>query len=120
MPKARNHGIFRVTQGIVVTHPSLDLSRLGLDPTRTQPSIPEFSVFPAEILSSKSASDRLVDGPRISIVTSGNGALEFNSGSDKTEIKSEDEVWFAGAGTSVKFTVGSNGVVLYRAFAEAQ
>ncbi|QRV72320.1 mannose-6-phosphate isomerase [Ceratobasidium sp. AG-Ba] len=88
--------------------------------TLYDPPIPEFSVLLTDIPLSKSASHRPLDGPSIFIVTSGSGTLEFNSGSNKTEIKSEGEVWFVGAGTGVKFTAGSNGLVLYRAFVEAQ
>ncbi|QRV87230.1 mannose-6-phosphate isomerase [Ceratobasidium sp. AG-Ba] len=88
--------------------------------TLYDPPIPEFSVLLTDIPSSKSASHRPLNGPSIFIVTSGSGTLEFNSGSDKTEIKSEGEVWFVGAGTGVKFTAGSTGLVLYRAFVEAQ
>ncbi|KAG8771501.1 Mannose-6-phosphate isomerase [Ceratobasidium sp. 428] len=88
--------------------------------TLYDPPIPEFSVLLTDIPASKSASHRPLDGPSILIVTSGNGSFSFNSGEEKQDIKSEGEVWFVGAGTSVNFTAGSNGLVLYRAFVEVQ
>ncbi|KAG8761742.1 Mannose-6-phosphate isomerase [Ceratobasidium sp. 428] len=88
--------------------------------TLYDPPIPEFSVLLTDVPARKSASHRPLDGPSIFIVTSGNGSFSFNGGDEKQDIKSEGEVWFVGAGTSVKFTAGSTGLVLYRAFVEAQ
>ncbi|KAG9104631.1 Mannose-6-phosphate isomerase, partial [Ceratobasidium sp. 392] len=86
--------------------------------TLYDPPIPEFSVLLTDIPASKSASHRPLDGPSIFIVTSGNGLFSSSAGDE--EIKSDGEVWFVGAGTSVKFTAGSAGLVLYRAFVEVQ
>lgn len=87
--------------------------------TLYDPPIPEFSVLLTDVPASKSASHRPLEGPSIFIVTSGSGSLSFGGRDDKQEIKSEGEVWFVGAGTSIRYTAGSNGLVLYRAFVEA-
>ncbi|CAE7102178.1 unnamed protein product [Rhizoctonia solani] len=80
--------------------------------TLYDPPIPEFSVLLTDVPAGKKASHRSLDGPSIFIVTSGGGSVSGQ------EIKSEGEVWFAGAGQSLEFTAGSEGLVLYRAFVE--
>ncbi|KAH7344120.1 phosphomannose isomerase type I [Rhizoctonia solani] len=80
--------------------------------TLYDPPIPEFSVLLTDVPAGKKASHRSLDGPSIFIVTSGSGSVSGQ------EIKSEGEVWFAGAGQSLEFTAGSDGLVLYRAFVE--
>ncbi|KAF8759572.1 Phosphomannose isomerase type I [Rhizoctonia solani] len=78
--------------------------------TLYDPPIPEFSVLLTDIPAGKKASHRALEGPSIFIVTSGSGNVSGQ------EIKSEGEVWFAGAGQSLEFTAGDQGLVLYRAF----
>ncbi|ELU39697.1 mannose-6-phosphate isomerase [Rhizoctonia solani AG-1 IA] len=80
--------------------------------TLYDPPIPEFSVLLTDIPAGKKASHRALEGPSIFIVTSGSGNVSGQ------EIKSEGEVWFAGAGQSLEFTAGDQGLVLYRAFVE--
>ncbi|CUA77176.1 mannose-6-phosphate isomerase [Rhizoctonia solani] len=80
--------------------------------TLYDPPIPEFSVLLTDVPAGKKASHRSLDGPSIFIVTSGSGSVLGQ------EIKSEGEVWFVGAGQSLEFTAGSEGLVLYRAFVE--
>ncbi|KEP49438.1 mannose-6-phosphate isomerase [Rhizoctonia solani 123E] len=80
--------------------------------TLYDPPIPEFSVLLTDVPAGKKASHRALDGPSIFIVTSGNGNVSGQ------EIKSEGEVWFVGAGQSLEFTAGSEGLLLYRAFVE--
>ncbi|KAL5637220.1 hypothetical protein ACGC1H_001011 [Rhizoctonia solani] len=80
--------------------------------TLYDPPIPEFSVLLTDVPAGKKASHRALDGPSIFIVTSGSGSVSGQ------EIKSEGEVWFVGAGQSLEFTAGSEGLLLYRAFVE--
>ncbi|CAE6422396.1 unnamed protein product [Rhizoctonia solani] len=80
--------------------------------TLYDPPIPEFSVLLTDVPAGKKASHRALDGPSIFIITSGNGSVSGQ------EIKSEGEVWFVGAGQSLEFTAGSEGLLLYRAFVE--
>ncbi|CAE6472154.1 unnamed protein product, partial [Rhizoctonia solani] len=80
--------------------------------TLYDPPIPEFSVLLTDVPAGKKASHRSLDGPSIFIATSGSGSVSGQ------EIKSEGEVWFVGAGQSLEFTAGSEGLVLYRAFVE--
>jgi mannose-6-phosphate isomerase len=84
--------------------------------TLYDPPIPEFSVLLTDIPALNSASHNPLAGPSIFIVTSGSGTVSFNGTSE--EIKSEGEVWFVGAGTSLEFSAEDQSLVLYRAFVE--
>jgi mannose-6-phosphate isomerase len=96
----------------------LDSSEPDSYTTLYNPPISEFSVLLADVPAGKSASHRALAGPSIFIVTSGSGSLSFDGGDE--DIKAEGEVWFVGAGTSLKLKAGSNGLVLYRAFVEVE
>jgi mannose-6-phosphate isomerase len=56
-----------------------------------------------------------IDGPSLIIVTSGDGTMEFGSGT--VEMK-EGSVWFVGAGKGITLK-SSKGMVTHRAFVEA-
>ncbi|CAE6471113.1 unnamed protein product [Rhizoctonia solani] len=96
----------------ILHYSALILSDSDSYTTLYDPPIPEFSVLLTDVPAGKKASHRALDGPSIFIVTSGSGSVSGQ------EIKSEGEVWFVGAGQSLEFTAGSEGLLLYRAFVE--
>ncbi|WVQ95431.1 mannose-6-phosphate isomerase, class I [Kwoniella sp. CBS 9459] len=93
-------------------------------PSKTQlydPPIEEFSVLRVELLSGEKTSHRAIDGPSITIVTKGKGAVSSDSASngegDKVEFTRGD-VLFVGAGEQVTWTAEDD-VEVFRAFVEA-
>lgn len=86
--------------------------------TLYDPPVPEFAVVQVKLPAGQAEVHRAVDGPSIAIVTDGAGAVEWG-GAERLEIGLGD-VFFVGAGTDVKLHSGSEELVVYRAFVEAE
>lgn len=82
--------------------------------TLYDPPIEEFSVVRTDLKAGEDEQMEAIDGPSLIIVTSGDGTMEFGSGT----VEMEGGVWFVGAGEGITLK-SSKGMVAHRAFVEA-
>jgi mannose-6-phosphate isomerase len=87
--------------------------------TLYDPPIEEFSVLLTDLPAGEKEVQLHVDGPSIFIITRGNGEISWDGGEKKVRLEREGVVFFVGADTSVEFTAGIEGLVVYRAFVES-
>jgi mannose-6-phosphate isomerase len=86
--------------------------------TLYDPPIPEFSVAQVKVGKGEDEKHDAVGGPSLTIVTEGKGNVTW--GEEGKLVVGTGDVFFVGAGTSVKYVNESEGeFVLYRAFVEA-
>lgn len=88
----------------------------ALHTTLYNPPIPEFAVLRVELAAGESEEHPPIEGPSIAIVTEGAGVVECGA---YTLDVSEGEVFFVGAGISIKLVTGDKATVIYRAYVEA-
>jgi len=82
------------------------------------PPIDEFAVLVTQLEEGEEEEHPAIHGPSIFIVIRSAGSFEWNNNaSESHDFKGDGEVFFIGAGTSVKFKA-SGTLVVYRAFVE--
>lgn len=79
------------------------------------PPIDEFAVLVTELEAGEEEEHPAIHGPSIFIVTKSGGSFEWNN--ESHNFKQDGEVFFIGAGTSIKFKA-SGPLLVYRAFVE--
>jgi mannose-6-phosphate isomerase len=80
------------------------------------PPVPEFAVIEVQLQGNESDVHRPIEGPSIVSITTGNGTVQWDSGSLPVVT---GDVLFMGAGVEVSFASRGDGLTLYRAFVEA-
>ncbi len=81
------------------------------------PPIDEFAVLVTQLEEGEEEEHPAIHGPSIFIVIRSAGSFEWNNALESHDFKGDGEVFFIGAGTSVKFKA-SGTLVVYRAFVE--
>lgn len=90
--------------------------------TLYDPPIDEFSVALTDLSAETTEIHEPIDGPSIFIATKGGGTLRWKEGDgneSEARLEKAGAVFFIGAGVQVKFSAGSAGLTVYRAFVEA-
>ncbi|KAG5640358.1 hypothetical protein DXG03_009091 [Asterophora parasitica] len=84
------------------------------------PPVPEFSVVQVALGADIDEAHKAVDGPSIAIVTDGSGTIRWGTDDSERLDLGLGDVFFVGAETEVSVKAGGEGLVLYRAFVEAE